>query len=556
MKAVINSLKAQSIPTYIPGDVEYERSVATSNRLFRFARPDVVVQPENATQVIAIVKEAKANGIPMTIKGGGHSYAGFSTTNTGISLDLAKMNKVKLDMDAKTVTVEAGALWAHVYKKLINGKYDGFIVNGGRCPTVGVSGFTLGGGLGPFGRSFGMGVDNLKEAKIITADGKRVHLRDTDDPESEKGKLFWALRGAGGGNFGVVVEYKFDILQLKDKLVTAGRYTWFPNNTKEALDELVSTMTKIYTTPWPNEMTLDSSWLCDLGIREPSRNIGVRFLAYYNGNQENFDATIKEHIKQPEVSKQLTRRALEEPSTRFLHETLVAQWSEETTKAFPTNNTYSLHCSFVFGNDLETMQALSKIIREELEVFKKLYEGEKVVAQVTFIHSGGKASEKAPTDTAFAWRQAVYHSYIMMEWEDKWMEKNMRGFMGILRTKLRPYSLRGEAAYINFTDTSIQKDSYERAYYGDNFEALQQIKESWDPDNYFDWEQGIRTGNVFAYDMKEEGEEDGPAVAAYVPDDEALTDSIAARQWDTFASSLTGDSIIWKGLDQFGRLVL
>src|SRR5438128_1772678 len=84
--------------------------------------------------------------------------------------------------------------------------HDGYIVNGGRCPTVGVSGFVLGGGIGQFTRSFGMGCDTLKEITIVTADLSVVTVKDTDDPVSPEGKLFWALCGAGGGNFGVVVE--------------------------------------------------------------------------------------------------------------------------------------------------------------------------------------------------------------------------------------------------------------------------------------------------------------------------------------------------------------
>jgi FAD/FMN-containing dehydrogenase len=105
-----------------------------------------------------IIKIAKPWKIPITIKNGGHSYAGASTTNIGILMELGLMNEVALDLnkEAPAVIVQGGTLWFNVYKKLVSKHLDGLVVNGGRCPTVGVSGFILGGGLSSFTRSFGM----------------------------------------------------------------------------------------------------------------------------------------------------------------------------------------------------------------------------------------------------------------------------------------------------------------------------------------------------------------------------------------------------------------
>lgn len=86
------------------------------------------------------------------------------------------------------MTVQGGALWGHVYRALVD-DMGGFVVNGGRCPSVGVSGFLLGGGIGPFSRSFGMGSDNLIEVKIVTADGQVYTVRNDDDPDSDDGKF-------------------------------------------------------------------------------------------------------------------------------------------------------------------------------------------------------------------------------------------------------------------------------------------------------------------------------------------------------------------------------
>ncbi|KAK3949779.1 hypothetical protein QBC32DRAFT_30092 [Pseudoneurospora amorphoporcata] len=506
---VIDLLKADktSIPVFLPGETEYERSVANANLLYRFTRPACVVQPKTVGHVQTIVKEAKARNVPITIKCGGHSYAGFSTTDKGISLDLLNMNRVKIDVQSNTVTLQGGALWGHAYKQLVNNRMDGFIINGGRCPTVGVGGFLLGGGLGPFTRSFGMGCDTLKEITIVTADGNKVIVKDTDNPDLPKGKLFWALCGAGGGNFGVVVEFKMYLQKLsnKDGSVVAGRYTWFPKSDKEGtkktkdklMDKFMDTMNDFYATRWPDQVTIDTSWICDL--KETSSELAVRFLVYYDGTKKDFDKLIVDKLGADkaengggELAEQLTRRTMSEKSTRFLHETLVSQWSEETIKAFPTDPTFKLYASFVFKNDLERIKKITSIIREEMAMFKSRFAGESGLLQVTWIHSGGKASRKDRSASAFRWRDGVYQTYIMLDWKEKWMEGEMRAFLKAFKDKLRPFSIMSRAAFINFPDAVLSSATAERTYYGNNTKNLRLVKQQWDPDNFFRWKQGIK----------------------------------------------------------------
>ncbi|TWU71250.1 hypothetical protein ED733_002475 [Metarhizium rileyi] len=196
MEAAVKSLKAKKIPVYEPGEDDYERCIATSNLIYRFSSPPCVVQPKCTCDVRDVIKTSKARDIPITIKNGGHSYAGASTTNIGILMELGLMNEVILDMAAgsETATVKGGAVWFHVYKKLtrkrFDGKHlDGWVVNSGRCPTVGVSGFILGGGLSPFTRSFGMGCDTVKKFTIVTAQGDEITASDDSKDQWEKDLL-------------------------------------------------------------------------------------------------------------------------------------------------------------------------------------------------------------------------------------------------------------------------------------------------------------------------------------------------------------------------------
>ncbi|PNP38480.1 hypothetical protein TGAMA5MH_09561 [Trichoderma gamsii] len=485
---IIQFFKDEEIPVYAVGESQYERSVATANFLYRFERPDCVVQPKRTSQVQTIVREAKERKIPITIKNGGHSYAGASTAATGISLDLCKMNNVKLDTDSKIMTLQGGALWGHAYKEFVNKKLNQYVVNGGRCPTVGVSGFLLGGGLSPFTRSFGMGCDTLKEITIVTADGAKVTVKESGNDDPKKDLLFWALCGAGGGNFGVVVEMKLQVQKLRCDNVVAGRYTWWPQKDPCKMESFMETMRNFYTTAWPKQLTIDSSWLCDLS----QSNIGVRFLVYHNGDKAEFEKLIKENITDEDLSKPLIKRSLEEPSSLFLHETLVAQWSEETEKSFPQNPSYMIYSSFVFKNNADDIKAITDIIRENMTQFREKFPGERGLLQVTWIHAGGEAASKDSSATAYHWRDCVYHTYIMVQWYEKFLEQDMWNFLDRFKGELRRYSINGQAAFINFPDGRLAPDIHERAYYGENRHALQQIKNVWDESDFFHWDQGVR----------------------------------------------------------------
>lgn len=452
MDKAIEAFKSAEILVLEPGQPAYDRAIATSNLLHRFSRPKCVVQPESVAHVQTIIKEARSKKIKITIKGNGHSYAGHSTAFEGISLDLRRMKKVELDMKSrtKTVTFDAGCQWGHVYGTLVDGGHNGFIVNGGRCPTVGVSGFILGGGLGPFTRSFGMGSDTLMEATLVTADGRLVTVNETDDPKSDKGKLFWALRGAGGGNFGVVVRLKLKVQQLKNRygMVVAGRYMWplkaDPAGKSLFTEDVIATMNDFYTTDWPNNITIDSNWMCN--IRQGT--YGIRFIIAFDGSKPEYDRVINKGIKNEALKTQLKRRVLPEKSTRFLYETLASQWLEETERAYPENKTYELYSSFIFTKDnKDTIRKVTDIVRRFMDSFRADFASEQVSFLVTWIHSGGKATEKKPADSAFFWREAVFHTYLTVEWVDKWMEREMRLFLAKVKKALRPLSLDGKAAF-------------------------------------------------------------------------------------------------------------
>ncbi|KAF2255944.1 FAD-binding domain-containing protein [Trematosphaeria pertusa] len=519
MQEAIQAFNRQNISVLVPGEAEYRHAIATANLLFRFSRPECVVQPETPAQVQTIIREAIAGKLKITIKCNGHSYAGHSTAFSGISLDLRRMKNAVLELDSnsvpKTVTMGAGCQWGDVYEKLIIGRHDGYIINGGRCPTVGVSGFILGAGLGPFTRSFGMGADTLAEATIVTANDGIVTVRKTDPPGSWERRLFWALQGAGGGNFGVVVQMKLSVQKLRNLrgMVVAGRYQWFPPS--GFTDDVVATMNAFYRTPWPQELTIDTTWICDL--RQASNQGGVRFNVSFDGNKVEYDRLITTHIAHPGLQTQLKRRVLAEESSRFLYETLVAQWLEEAERAYPSNKTYELYSSFIFtkASDFEKITA---VICERMKFFREKFNGEQVNFLVTWIHAGGKASEFQSTETAYFWRDALFHAYVTVEWVDKWMELDMRLFLASVKKQLRSLSLNEKAAFMNFPDRDFPTKLHEERYFGGNKDELRKVKQRWDPNNVFKWVHGVRRpGDPEEDDTAEEYAE--------------RTDKFASEQW-------------------------
>ncbi|KAG5809308.1 hypothetical protein H9Q74_005683 [Fusarium xylarioides] len=561
----VGFFRGKKIPVYTPGELEYEKSVANANLLYRFERPGCVIQPEHESHVRIIVDRAKKVGLPIRVKNGGHSYAGFSAINNGISIDLVNMKRVDLDKDNMTITMDAGALWAHAYHELINDHHDKLVINGGRCPSVGVSGFTLGGGLAPFTRSFGLGSDTLLEARIVTADHGIIRVTP-NDKKPEKRKLFWALCGAGGNNFGVVTQLKMKVQELRHPFVVSGVYTWAPSHDPKSQVAFTEAMIKFYTAEWSNEMTIDTSWLMDL--KDTRTDPSVRFLVYYNGLETEFDKEVDEQLgncgkvddkdkvedKNKSLAEQLKDRTLPESSTLFLHETLVAQWSEETQKALPSNAMFRIYTSFSFTK-ATVKEHITKIIttlQKGLIAFKNDFKGEEGSIRVSWIHSGGKANEMGPQESAYPWRGCEYHTYIMIKWKDKWLETKMRKALTDLNKALREYSMDGLGVYVNFPDATLDENTYEKAYYGVNREELQKIKAYWDEKNIFQWPHGVQVGphvesegTVMEFAAPSLPPSSEPAVKGFVNPGEAAGVS-ACISWDTF-NPASGSPIVSLG---------
>ena len=182
-----------------PDHRDYDEARRVWNGMFDRC-PLAVARVQGAADVIAVVDYARRTGTELAVRGGGHSSAGYSTSDGGIVVDFSRMRGVEVDPHTKTARAQAGALWADVDRAT---QAHGLAVPGGQISHTGIAGLTLGGGVGWLSRQYGLTIDSLLSVELVTADGRLVTASATEHAD-----LFWGLRG-GSGNFGIVVSFEY-----------------------------------------------------------------------------------------------------------------------------------------------------------------------------------------------------------------------------------------------------------------------------------------------------------------------------------------------------------
>ena len=184
-----------------PTDAGYEEARKVHNGLVD-KRPALIARCCGVADVVDAVNLARNLGLEVAVRGGGHNVAGRATVDGGLMIDLSPMKGISVDTTTRTARVQGGATWAELNRET---QVHGLAVTGGVVSSTGVAGLTLGGGLGWLMAKYGLALDNLRAVELVTAEG-RV-LRASSDEEAD---LFWAVRG-GGGNFGVVTSFEFQL---------------------------------------------------------------------------------------------------------------------------------------------------------------------------------------------------------------------------------------------------------------------------------------------------------------------------------------------------------
>ncbi|CCO35510.1 putative FAD-linked oxidoreductase yvdP [Rhizoctonia solani AG-1 IB] len=455
-----------------PGTLAYERGAFIGNLLYRLKTPASIVQPREIKDVVTIVNFCRTNKMPLTVKNGGHSYAGYCLNKGGIVMDMGAMIHVHINDNSTVATIQGGATWNHVYDKLL-GKDKANIIIGGQCPKVGVSGFTLGGGLSPFSRSYGLGIDNVVEMTVVTADGEVVTVND-QETHPERQDLFWALRGGGGGNFGVLVEFKSKVHKLRrpDGKVVCGQLTWYLDKSLHRFGMMMDVFSKL---DCPNELTIDAIWRVD----KKHGRVG-QMTVIYNGGRKECDEALEPLLQF-------------NPDGNDLKEMDWSLWVDIENGFDVKSKVFHHHASFVFDKNALNHWLVDLINKLTQEAYTRFYLTGKGDSHFLWDHIGGRASEYKSTDTPFPWRDGVYVSTMKVKWNNEKDTSEMMDFILKCKRWLQPFTIQKKAAYLNYIDSTV--DDWQHAYYGDNYPRLQEVKQKWDPNDFFRFDRSIELPN-------------------------------------------------------------
>src|SRR5918994_7178333 len=208
-----------------PHDPSYDEARQSFNA--RFSRfPAAIVVCDNMDDVRNAVHWARQEGLPVRARSGGHSYEAFSVVDGGLVVDVGGLTGVEVDVSRGEAVIGAGVRLLDCYRRLWE---HGVTIPAGTCPGIGIAGLTLGGGIGFLSRQYGLTCDNLVTVELVAADGRVLRAGEEQHPD-----LFWAMRGGGGGNFGIATAFTFRVHAIGDVVIV--RVTWPWDDVAEVLD--------------------------------------------------------------------------------------------------------------------------------------------------------------------------------------------------------------------------------------------------------------------------------------------------------------------------------
>jgi FAD/FMN-containing dehydrogenase len=453
-KPSIDQLRERVSGTVItPADDGYDDARTVYNAMID-KRPAVVVGAQGSDDVVAAVDFARESGLPVAIRGGGHSVPGFGTIDDGVVVDLSGMRAVSVDPGKRTARSQGGATWGDFNAATHE---HSLATTGGIISTTGVAGLTFGGGIGYLTRGLGLACDNLIGAEIVTADGRIVHTS-----ADENADLLWALKG-GSGNFGVATALDFQLNPLADiyggpmffELEHAGDILrWYRDFIADAPEQFGGFPAFQIAPPLP--------FMPEDRHGDPL----VMFVACWAGPLDEGEAIVNK-IKDvaPVVAEHvgpMPYPALNSAFDGLLPAGLQHYWKANFVREL-TDDAIAAH----------------------------LEHGPKVPVVNSTMHIypiNGAAQRFGPDDAAFGHRDANFAPVIAGMWPDPAQNEANIAWVKDYYAATAPHS--EEGGYVNFAASDDQDRV--RANYGVNYDKLVSVKRQYDPDNLFRVNQNIK----------------------------------------------------------------
>ncbi len=447
-------------PVLLPGSARYQRARLIYNERYDGRHPRAVAQPLDTRDVQALVRWATRHHVRLAIRSGGHSYAGFSTIEHGVMVDLRRLRGVKFHRGSGTASVGPGAQLIDVYSRLAAHHAT---IPGGSCPSVGIGGHALGGGMGLAGRKLGLACDRLRSARIVTADGRALHV-----DRSHHADLFWALRG-GGGSFGIVTQ-----LELATQHVSHA--SWF-----------------LCSWPWSAAAHVLAAWqrlaphapaglTSILTLATGGAQPRVTALGQYFGSEAQLRRLIAPLTRIDGASLTAGTSGYLDLQRRWagcLHGSLAACHTEGTKPGGTLPRARFAAKSDYIDKPLGA--------RARAELVHAVERRQGASGALVFDAYGGAINKVAPGATAFVHRHQLFCVQELAYFGPSGQRPALR-WLRSAHAALRLHAS-GEA-YQNYTDPDL--GGWRHAYYGRNYARLTHVKARYDPENQFRFAQSVR----------------------------------------------------------------
>jgi FAD/FMN-containing dehydrogenase len=452
--------RGEVLTTY---DTGYEGARVLFNTRVR-NRPAVICRCTSTGDVVEAVRFARDNGLAVSVRSGGHSAPGFCLADGGLVVDVGPMKGIEFDPATATAVLGPGAGWRALDQVTYldhtatgeGGVAIGYAAPGGECPTVGNSGYSLGGGYGLLTRTYGLACDHILEADLVDAEGRVLRASEQEHPD-----LYWALRGAGGAGLGVVTSLKYR-LDPVPKTVFGGVAAW-PLDQAETVfrayrdlyvghdDDRIGLFLALTTDPYPEGDKL------------------LMLYGLYAGPPEEAEAALR------------PIRSVGTPIFDDFKPTTYYDLQHALGEEVP----YGLQAKWkggFFADGGFDDAAFATIV----DWFDRIPSG---LSMARFDLLGGGAVARVPNDaTAFAHRAALFYISIISLWVHDYEAPANLTWIDGFAAAMRPY-LTGEV-YQNYADDDLP--DWPHAYYGANYARLQQVKRQYDPGDFFRHPQSIR----------------------------------------------------------------
>jgi len=450
IEALKRNLKGQ---VFLPLDDGYEAARRIWNAMID-KHPALIVRCASTSDVVRAVNFARDNGLPLAVRGGGHNIAGNALCDDGVVIDLSQMKSANVDPGSRRATIEGGATLADLDAAT---QVHGLATPLGINSTTGVAGLTLGGGFGWLSRKYGMTIDNLESAEVVTAAGEVLRASATEHPD-----LFWAIRG-GGGNFGVVTRFEFRLHPVGPE-VLSGLIVYPLSEAKSVLRQY-----REFIAQAPDELSVwavlrQAPPLPFLPEKMHGKEIIALALIYAGdpargepliGPLRKFGAAAGEHVGvQPYAAWQQAFDPLLTPGAR---------------------NYWKSHNFSVLDDRLfdAVIEYIGKLPSPQCEIF--------------FGALGGATTRPEPGSAAYAHRDVRFVMNVHGRWDDPADDERCIGWARDFFNASAPFASGG--VYVNFL-TADEVDRV-RSAYGPNYDRLARVKRKYDPANLFRVNQNI-----------------------------------------------------------------